>query len=162
LYKKSYELANNQMEYSAEKMSQEYQKAKESAEQDYLITLAECANDFALEIAKKEEELSVVEAQLKEIKDKFDSAVEANKRAEELKNQKDFYRLQLSDLDIQEINKLREVVPYLRNSEPLNKVIWKVYYEKPYTDLIGRVVGNGVHSGIYKITNIENQMCYVG
>ena len=162
IYKKSYELANSQMEYSAEKMSQEYQKAKENAEQDYLTTLAECANDFVLEIAKKEEELSAVEGQLKEIKDKFNSAVEASKRAEELKNQKDFYRLQLSDLDIQEINKLREVVPYLRDSEPLNKVIWKVYYEKPYTDLIGRVIGNGIYSGIYKITNIENQMCYVG
>ena len=162
IYKKSYELANSQMEYSAEKMAREYQMAKENAEQDYLATLAECANDFVLEIAKKEEELSAVETQLKEIKEKFDSAVEASKRVEELKIKKDFYRLQLSELDIQEINKLREVVPYLRDSEPLNKVIWKVYYEKPYTDLIGRVVGNGAYSGIYKITNIENQMCYVG
>ena len=57
---------------------------------------------------------------------------------------------------------MREVIPYLRDSEPLNKVIWKVYYEKPYTDLIGRVVGSGLHTGIYKITNIENNMCYVG
>jgi hypothetical protein len=29
----------------------------------------------------------------------------------------------------------------LRDTAPLNKVIWKVYYEKPYTDLVGRVVG---------------------
>jgi hypothetical protein len=32
-------------------------------------------------------------------------------------------------------------MPYLRDPEALNKVIWKIYYEKPYTDLIGRVVG---------------------
>lgn len=57
---------------------------------------------------------------------------------------------------------MREVIPYLRDSEPLNKVIWKVYYEKPYTDLVGRVIGSGLHTGIYKITNIENNMCYVG
>lgn len=50
----------------------------------------------------------------------------------------------------------------MRNAEPINKVIWKVYYEKPYTDLIGRVIGSGTHTGIYKITNIENNMCYVG
>ncbi|MBE6148286.1 MAG: GIY-YIG nuclease family protein [Firmicutes bacterium] len=50
----------------------------------------------------------------------------------------------------------------MRNAEPINKVIWKVYYEKPYTDLIGRVIGSGVHTGIYKITNMENNMCYVG
>jgi hypothetical protein len=51
---------------------------------------------------------------------------------------------------------LREVAKLLRDSEPLNKVIWKVYYEKPYTDLIGRVVGSGIKTGIYKITNSEN------
>ena len=79
-----------------------------------------------------------------------------------MENQKDFYRLTLSDEDIQEIKRLREVLPYLRDSEPLNKVIWKVYYEKPYNDLIGRVVGSGIHTGIYKITNIEEGKCYVG
>jgi len=62
----------------------------------------------------------------------------------------------LSDIDKEEIQRLRSVEPYLRNKEPLNKVIWKVYYEKPYTDLIGRVVGTGRKTGIYKITNIEN------
>ena len=45
---------------------------------------------------------------------------------------------------------------------PINKVIWKVYYEKPYTDLIGRVVGPIIKTGIYKITNMENGMSYVG
>jgi hypothetical protein len=44
----------------------------------------------------------------------------------------------------------------LRDKEALNKVIWKVYYEKPYTDMIGRVLGQGVKTGIYKITNMEN------
>ena len=63
---------------------------------------------------------------------------------------------------MEEIKKLKSIIPYLRDSEPLNKVIWKVYYEKPYTDLVGRVVGSKVKTGIYKITNQENQMCYVG
>ena len=63
---------------------------------------------------------------------------------------------------IEEIKLLRNVSPYLRDKEPLNKVIWKVYYEKPTSDLIGRVIGAGVHTGIYKITNLANNMCYVG
>ncbi|MBR2506753.1 MAG: GIY-YIG nuclease family protein [Bacilli bacterium] len=57
---------------------------------------------------------------------------------------------------------LRQATQTIRNKEPINKVIWKVYYEKPYTDLIGRVIGNKVKTGIYKITNLENGMCYVG
>lgn len=57
---------------------------------------------------------------------------------------------------------MRSIIPKLRNAEPINKVIWKVYYEKPYTDLVGRVIGSGQHTGIYKITNTINNMCYVG
>jgi hypothetical protein len=57
---------------------------------------------------------------------------------------------------LEEIEKLRAVEPYLRNKEALNKIIWKVFYEKPTTDLIGRVIGNTVQTGIYKITNIDN------
>jgi hypothetical protein len=62
----------------------------------------------------------------------------------------------LSDIDLEEIEKLRAVEPYLRNKEALNKIIWKVFYEKPTTDLIGRVIGNTSQTGIYKITNIDN------
>jgi hypothetical protein len=70
-----------------------------------------------------------------------EAAVAANIRTAEMKDKEKFYKLNLSEEDIQEIKKLREIIPYLRNSEPLNKVIWKTYYEKPYTDLVGRVIG---------------------
>lgn len=91
-----------------------------------------------------------------------DAAVAAAKRAAEMKDQQAYYRIQLSDIDIQEIELLRQVEPYLRDKEPLNKVIWKCYYEKPTTDLIGRVIGAGTHTGIYKITEIATGKCYVG
>ena len=64
--------------------------------------------------------------------------------------------------DCKEIEILREITPKLRDPAPLNKVIWKVYYEKPYTDLIGRVLGQTTKTGIYKITNLKNDMSYVG
>ena len=162
LYEKGYELANEKMSQAAETMSHKYREMEESFRRDYLNTLEECANSFQQQIADKQAELAEVDAQLLDLTSKLTSAVEAAKRAEELRIKQDFYRLQLSQADIEEITRLREVTPYLRDSEPLNKVIWKVYYEKPYTDLIGRVVGTGVHTGIYKITNIENQMCYIG
>ena len=124
--------------------------------------MEECTAAFhnRIEIAKFE--LNEVQQKIEDLKKKIAASVEANKRAEELKNKSDFYKLNISDIDKQEIKKLREVEPYLRNSEPLNKVIWKCYYENPTTDLIGRVIGSGVHTGIYKITNLENQMCYIG
>ena len=162
LYEKSYELANEKMSQAAENMSNKYNQAEEEARSSYLEVVKECANSFQEQIEAKRIELAEVNASLADLSAKLNAAVEANKRAEEQRIKTDFYRLQLTSVDVEEIARLREVTPYLRDSEPLNKVIWKVYYEKPYTDLIGRVVGTGVHTGIYKITNIENQMCYVG
>lgn len=162
IYKKSWELANEKMSNASEVMSKQYEQAKQTAENDYLETLKDCANSFTSQINDKKNELKKVQDELADLVQKLNSAVEANKRAEEIKQKQDFYRLQLTAIDLDEIKRLREVEPYLREKEPLNKVIWKVYYEKPYTDLIGRVVGTGIHTGIYKITNIENQMCYVG
>lgn len=92
----------------------------------------------------------------------IDAMVEADKRAVEMEEENNFYKLILSNEDLSEINRLREVSSCLRDKEPINKIIWKVYYEKPYTDLVNRVIGNGVYSGIYKITNTKNNMCYVG
>ena len=162
IYKKSWELANEKMSNASEVMSKQYEQAKQTAENDYLETLKDCANSFTSQINDKKNELKKVQDELTDLVQKLNCAVEANKRAEEIKQKQDFYRLQLTTIDLDEIKRLREVEPYLREKEPLNKVIWKVYYEKPYTDLIGRVVGTGIHTGIYKITNIENQMCYVG
>ena len=162
IYRKSWELANEKMSNASEAMSKQYEQAKQIAENDYLETLKDCANSFTAQIDDKKNELKKVQDELTDLVQKLNSAVEANKRAEEIKQKQDFYKLQLTAIDLDEIKRLREVEPYLREKEPLNKVIWKVYYEKPYTDLIGRVVGTGIHTGIYKITNIENQMCYVG
>ena len=162
IYRKSWELANEKMSNASEAMSKQYEQAKQIAENDFLETLKDCANSFTSQINDKKNELKKVQDELTDLVQKLNSAVEANKRAEEIKQKQDFYRLQLTTIDLDEIKRLREVEPYLREKEPLNKVIWKVYYEKPYTDLIGRVVGTGIHTGIYKITNIENQMCYIG
>ena len=118
--------------------------------------------NFNKELSATNMAIKSAESQLADLSAKVFAAVEAAKRQEEMETAQDFYRLNLSEIDIEEIIKLREVTALLRDSEPLNKVIWKVYYEKPYTDLIGRVVGSGTHTGIYKITNIESQKCYVG
>lgn len=162
IYEKSFELANEKMSAAADKMSAEYEQARKQAEQEYLQAMAFNSEKLSNTLAAANIEIKTAEARLAELTAKVSAAVEAAKRQEEMETAQDFYRLNLPDIDIEEIQKLRQVTALLRDSEPLNKVIWKVYYEKPYTDLIGRVVGTGVRTGIYKITNLENQKCYVG
>ena len=161
-----YEACMNEMQEklstAAEQASKRYEAGEKEAQEEYLKVLEDSVWEFKEAFRERRDELHKVEAQLAQMKAITDAAVEANRRAQEMESQQDFYRLILTEIDLLEIERLREVAPFLRDSEPLNKVIWKVYYEKPYTDLIGRVVGKNVKTGIYKITNLKNGMCYVG
>lgn len=159
---KASELASEKLAQSAEQMAQKYQQAEDNYQQEYLKAIEESAKEYTNLIIQKQEELNKISQELADAKAKQDAIVEANKRAEEVKQKEQFYKLNLSEIDIEEIKKIRSIIPYLRSAEPINKVIWKVYYEKPYSDLIGRVIGQKIRTGIYKITNIESQKCYIG
>ena len=157
-----YDLMSTEFAARAEAEVNHCKFLSEQAQQEYETMMREDMEYYLSRIDAAADDYNRVIAQLQDAKEKADAAVEVNKRAELERQEKNFYRLQLSDIDIEEIQRIRSIEPYLRKKEPLNKVVWKVYYEKPYTDLIGRVVGQGRKTGIYKITNLENGMCYVG
>lgn len=162
LYNSSMETMQEALSNAAEKLGKDYQEQEELFKQEYLTLMEDLTNELKTELLQKQETLEDIKNQINDIGSIFAAAVEANKRTQEMLDQEDFYRLQLSEEDLEEVYKLKDISKFLRNKEPLNKVIWKVYYEKPYTDLIGRVIGKGQKTGIYKITNIKNKMCYVG
>ena len=124
--------------------------------------MEEVSSSLSSEIDSKTKELNDVSIKLAEITDKWKTAIDQYKKIQREADEIEYYKLQVPEADLNEILRLREVVPYLRNSEPLNKVIWKTYYERPFTDLVGRVVGSTQVTGIYKITNLKNQMSYIG
>lgn len=162
IYEKNYTLMENALSRSAELLQKQYQEEEESYKQEYLNTLQTLVDNFSAQVEEKKVEISDAEEILENLRLKVAAAVAADKRALEIKEKENFYKLNLSIEDLHEIAKLRQVVPHLKSPEALNKVIWKCYYEKPTSDLIGRVIGSGVHVGIYKITNLVNHMTYVG
>ena len=162
IYEKNFTLMESTLEKSAEAMGEKYREEQENYQVEYLNTLKDLAQGFADEVAEKKVEIANAESTLLDLRAKVWAAVMADKRALEMQEAVNYYKLNLPKTDIEEIAKLRTVLPYLKDKEPLNKVIWKVYYEKPYTDMVGRVIGSEVRTGIYKITNLSNQMCYVG
>lgn len=161
-YKTNLELAQVNLEQSLEKERKKYYHEIDELTNALQIAREEEVAGYLANIQSTKSELDTLNEQLVQMRADTTAAINAAKRAEEMKESKDFYRIKLTLEDVEEIKKLRSILPYLRDKEPLNKVIWKVYYEKPLNDLIGRVIGPGIHTGIYKITDIENDKCYVG
>lgn len=156
------ELLNKDLQES-EKNFQEQEDLLRQEVNDYYVEILQDASIQAnTEISAMAIQIKNLEESLTDLQNKVNAAVAANKREQEKKDALDFYRLVLTEEDIKEIAKLREIIPMMRDKEVLNKVIYKTYYEKPYTDLIGRLFNSKSVCGIYKITNIDNGMCYVG
>lgn len=150
-YSSKLQVACDNLERALEEEAKKYQESVQSFNVQYDETVAQLMEQY-----------KTLEGNVALMRATNDAAIAAAKRAEEMRNQQDYYRIQLTPADIHEIELLRSVEPYLRDKEPLNKIIWKCYYEKPTTDLIGRVIGLGVYTGIYKITEIASGKCYVG
>lgn len=135
-------------------------------EEEQQAILLETQKEFAEQFAASNQQKLAAARQLTEqviqLKSTVASAVEIAKHKMEEESAAEFYKLQLPQESLDDIEALRSIESLLHNSEAINKVIWKMYYEKPYTDLIGRIGLTSTVCGIYKITNIENQMTYVG
>lgn len=131
---------------------------------EYVNMQAEFVEQFREENKKKLAAAQELSAELDQLKSSVDAATEVAKRHAEEENFNSFHSLQMGENALTDIRRLEEIVPSISQEagNAIAKVIWKVYYEKPYTDLVGRVIGLGRHTGIYRITNSSSQMCYVG
>ena len=159
---KCFEIAEQELKQKINSLDEHYKESEEDYRHEYAEMMQNAVLEYENTINEKIKLRDLLDEQLKDKTSKVSALVEESKRHYEEEHKKDFYRLCLTSDDISDVYELRQLIPHLNKAEPLNKVIWKTYYEKPYTDLIGRVVGSGTHTGIYKITNIDNQMCYVG
>ena len=157
-YDKSMDLARAQIEKDIDYEEEKYAQASKEAKEEYEEILSNLT-DNVQRIAASYQEAS---KNLARTCTSIDTIVEALKLMEKERTEKDFNRCIISEQDQEEIQKIRSIAPYLRDPAPLNKIIWKVYYEKPANAMLGRVLGADQKTGIYKITNIENGMCYVG
>ena len=113
----------------------------------------------------KKEALDILNSILEELEDyrkKREVINEAILREKELKEKETFYKINISENDIEDIEVLKTIEYKLKNREALNKLIFDVYISKPMKEMIKRVLCGGAPSGIYKITYIPTGEAYIG
>ena len=91
-----------------------------------------------------------------------EAAVAAQVREKEIKEKLTFYCLNPSTQDIYDIQTLNAIKPKLHNPRILSMLIWSTFFQKDMTALCNRILGTNKKTGIYKITNQLNDMCYIG
>lgn len=160
--KSAMEVMQSNLVESAKQMSEAYQSAEEHWKQEYLGALHDTTCYYKEQLDASREELAAANRQVEELRGIVQAAVAANIRDQEKKENTAFYTIGLTEIDTREIEKLRAVIPYLRNSRPICKAIWEYYYRNLTTDLVNRIVGAGAHTGIYKITCLLDNKIYIG
>ena len=108
-----------------------------------------------------EKEISLVKLELEDFHRQREAINEAIKRERELSEKEDFYKIQLSLDDIEDIQLLKSMTSRLRHREIIPKLIWDSLISRPTNEMIKRVVGDKV-GGIYKITYVPTGESYIG
>ena len=110
----------------------------------------ECADTFA-EFSKKLEDLQMrVQASQDEVA-----------RRIKIEQQRDFYRVCLTEETIEDLKTLESIRPSLKNQTLFNKFIYDNYISAPAREMVKRVLNGAAPCGIYKITAPDGR-AYIG
>ena len=148
-------------------------EAKELAENEYkekkkayLIELKTLKDKLDEKYTQDSQEYIIKIDELKQslesLKKQKAASIEALQREQAIQEQKDLYRLVLSNQDKQDIEFLRSIQFRISKPRLVSMLIWQNYVQPIAKKKLPLILGSENICGIYKITNIKNQMCYIG
>lgn len=154
----SEQVSRNAFEQYMDTLDKEYElKEKEHQEAIQLLD-----NSYGEIQNKVIAEIDQISADLDKISATRAAAIQAQLEEEKIQQQAEFYSLSIEDVDKREVKILQSIENELRDPRPIRMIIWQAYYSKKANDLASRVLGPNEKCGIYKITNKENKLCYIG
>lgn len=136
------------------------------AQSNYINTLEQKYNEVEQEYDDKMnillEEQQNCEEELEKLRASLNAGVQASLREREKEENLQFYKLHLTDKELDDVIKLDSIKLSLHQPIILSKLIWSTYFQKQTTEMCNRILTNKKICGIYKITNIKTKQCYVG
>ena len=108
------------------------------------------------------QEKKQIQTEIDKLKASLSAGVEARLREQEKKDKINFYKLSISEADLADVKMLQNLKSSFHKPVVLSKLIWTQYFQKQMTELCDRVLGKKTVCGIYKITNLLTEQCYIG
>lgn len=111
-------------------LEEKYKNLEENAQQEFQAKQRSYNN-----------ELSYLRKELEDFRSRRDAVNEAIRRERELIEKEDFYKIQLTQNDIEDIKLLDSMRNHLCHKEVLPKVIWESIARRPVNEMIKRLSG---------------------
>lgn len=138
--------------------NQAYSTYAEILESSY----AKIEGDFDGRVARLKNNLASVQNELDTLKATRAAAHEALLKEQEVKENKDNYRLLPSQADLTDARRLEIVKRELNKPRILAMLIWQTYWQPLAKKQFPLILQAKTKTGIYKITNIITDECYIG
>ena len=176
LLKNNINTLNNSIQEKNEELNRLHQQSinslevekqlSEQAFDNYFKTLEQQYNktdkEYAAKVRSCEEKLSLVQADLDKMREMRAAAHQALLKEQEIKENKDDYRLIPTDADLADIKTLERVKRQLNKPRILSMLIWQTYWQPIAKRQFPVIIKAKTATGIYKITNIVTEQCYIG
>ena len=134
---------------------QEYRKTLEIAYNDY-------ERHFDIEMLSLHNQIQETTQELDKLKATRAAAHEALMKEQEIKDNKDNYRLIPSEADLADSRRLEIVKRELNKPRILCMLIWQTYWQPLAKKQFPLILKDKTKCGIYKITNQITDECYIG
>lgn len=148
----------NSLEVEKQLSEQAFDNYFKTLEQQYDKT----DKEYAEKVQSCKEELSLVQADLDKMREMRAAAQQALLKEQEIKENKDNYRLIPTDADLADIKTLERVKRQLNKPRILSMLIWQTYWQPIAKRQFPIIIKAKTATGIYKITNIITEQCYIG
>lgn len=103
-----------------------------------------------------------IQEELNNLKATLAAGIQAQIREKQKKERTEFYKLQINEIDLSDVKMLQNLKTSFHKPVVLSKLIWSQYFQKQMTALCDRILGKKNICGIYKITNLLTNECYIG
>lgn len=172
IIKRTQDIANNLQKIQQEekdktnKRLEDYKAITQSAANTYIDSLQKDYQNAEARYKQRmnqiNDEYNAAAADLRSLKQTRKAAYEAILKQKEVKQNKHNYCLIPAPIDLDDIHALQHIKQTLHKPRILSMLIWQTYWQPLAKEKFPIILQDKTKIGIYKITNIQTEECYIG
>lgn len=155
-------IAQREYNLREQALEEKYKTLNDKLKQQYDNNYAELQERYKKHQELYSEQLKMYNNELASIKNTRAAAIKAFQLEAMSQEERNQFRLNVSDSDLNDVKILETVRPRLNKPRVLNMLIWQTFYQPLAKKKFPAILGDKPICGIYKITNLKDEKVYIG